>query len=194
MPWQPGQKLKITTKRLVMKTLLPSEVGEEYLGWWNNDELQTGLGHLSRNWNHERAVKHVQGFDNVRGFHLGIYVKDTGKMIGFYSMTRDPIQKTSSSTTLIGDKNYWRQGLAKEISETTIRFRFKGMDIEKIESKVRGDNVASKALLESLGFKKEGVLIKHGPAPGGGRIDITLYGLMKADWLAAQEKSGKEKK
>ena len=194
MPWQPGQKLKITTKRLVMKTLLPGEVNEEYVGWWNNDQLQKGLGHKGRGWSFERAVQHVKSFDNIKGFHLGVYLKETGKMIGFYSMTRDPIQKVSSSTTLIGDQNWWRRGLAKEISETTIRFRFQGMDIEKIEGKVRGDNVASKALLESLGFKKEGVLIKHGPNPEGGRIDITLYGLLKEDWLATQEKkSGGQK-
>lgn len=188
MPWQPGQKLKITTKRLVMKTMTPGDVNQDYLSWWNDDQLQEGLGHKSRNWTFERAVQHVKSFDNIKGFHLGVYLKETGKMIGFYSMNRDPVQKVSSSTTLIGDKNYWRQGLAKEISETTIGFRFRGMGIEKIEGKVRGDNVASKALLESLGFKKEGVLVKHGPAPGGGRIDITLYGLLKEEWLTRQNK------
>lgn len=189
MPWQPGQKLKITTERLVMKTMTPEDINQDYLGWWNDDELQEGLGHKGRGWDTARALKHVSSFDNIKGFHLGVYAKETGKMIGFYSMNRDPIQKVSSSTTMIGDKSYWRQGLAKEISETTIRFRFQGMDIEKIEGKVRGNNVASKALYGALGFKKEGVLIQHGPDPRGGRIDITLFGLLKEDWLASQEKA-----
>lgn len=194
MPWKPGQKLKITTERLVMKTMTPEDLNQDYVNWWNDDQLQQGLGHKGRNWTFERAVKHVNSFDSIKGFHLGVYLKETGKMIGFYSFFRDPVQKVSSSTTLIGDKTYWRQGLAKEISESTIRFRFQGMDIEKIEGKVRGDNVASKALLESLGFKKEGVLEKHGPSPEGGRIDITLFGLLKEDWLATQEKKKVENK
>lgn len=188
MEWKPGIKPTIKTERLVLKILNPGDVTQEYIDWWNNDELQRGLGHLDRGWDLNRARKHVSAFDCIHGYHFGIYLKHDGQMIGFYTMTRDPRNKISTSTTLIGKKQFWRQGLAEEISRATINFRFQVMDIAKIEGKVRGDNVRSKALFEKLGFQKEGVLKSHSLNPAGGRLDITLFGMTREEWLARKKK------
>ncbi len=187
MKWEPGQHLTIRTERLVLKTMTPGDITPDYISWFNDDELQNGLGRRGRGWDRARAEKHVSKFDRIKGFHFGIFLKETGRLIGYYTMTRDPIQKFSSSTSLIGDKGCWRKGYAKEISQAMIGFRFRVMDIEKIESKVRGENPASIALLETLGFKKEGILVKQDRGPDRTLIDTTLYGLLKEEWLAGQE-------
>lgn len=186
MTWKPGIKPVLETDRLILKILAPGEVTPAYLSWWNDDSLQQGLGHKGRGWTRENAQEFVGNFNNRTGFHFGIFKKPDQKFIGFYSMFRDPANKISKSTTMIGDKSFWRKGLAEEISLKTIEFRFMEMDILKIEGKVRGKNRASLALYEKLGFQKEGVLKSHSLGPEGQRIDITLFGLLKEEWLAAQ--------
>jgi len=110
MNWRPGQNLTIKTDRLVLKTMQPGDITPDYLGWWNDNELQKGLGHRARGWDRARAEKHVASFDCIKGYHFGIYLKKNGKLIGFYTLNREPVQKISSSTTLIGDKTCWRKG------------------------------------------------------------------------------------
>lgn len=187
MVWQAGNPPGFETERLILRALGPGDVTPEYVSWWNNPDLQEGLGHQGRGWDHQRAVRHIKWFDNKDKFHFGIYLKEDKRLVGFYSVINDPVHKVSKSTTLIADKSLWRKGLALEISRAMMAIRFNEMGIEKIEGKVRGNNTASKSLYEKLGFKKEGVLEKHGPDPKGGKIDITLYGLLKGEWRESQK-------
>lgn len=180
--WQPGEHFETETKNLVLRTLRPDDITEEYVGWWNDPKLQQGFGNPGRNWTIDKARKHAVRFDNTTNFHLGVFWKKTGKLIGFYAMSIDPRNKVSSTNVMIGDTDYWKKGLATEISCHMISLRFKHMGVEKIETKVKGENLASFGLHKALGFKKEGVLRNHCVLPGKVRGDIHLYGMLKDEW------------
>lgn len=185
--WRPGQPLKIETERFIVRSLTADDVNEDYVSWWNDPEIQQGFGNPPRGFTIESARQHVVKFNNKNNFHLGIFLKSTGKLIGFYAITVDHRQKISKANLCIGDKSLWSKGTATEIAIAAMKIRFEEMGVEKIEGEIRGDNRASMALYDKLGFKKEGTLRKQGIGPGGKRIDIHLYGLLKREW---QERYG----
>ena len=188
--WQPGQPLQIQTERFVMRSLFPQDANEEYLRWWNDAEIQKGFNNQPRNWTVQQAAKHIASFNNQTKFHLGVFPKDTGKLIGFYTLIFDPRQKFASANICLGDKAYWGKKVSTELCRPVMEFSFNILGAEKCGGTVKGFNLASSAIFLGLGFKKEGQLRKHVIGPDGKRTDVFHYGLLKEDWLAQKKARG----
>ena len=56
---------------------------------------------------------------------------------------------------------YWRQGIMREALGAVIDYGFETLLLNRIEAMVMPQNVASAALLRSLGFQQEGVLRQY---------------------------------
>lgn len=79
------------------------------------------------------------------------------------------------------DPDYWGQGMMKEALTALIGHAFGALELRRLEADIDPDNSASRALLERLGFRKEGELKERWEI--GGRIsDSRLYGLLAKDW------------
>lgn len=75
---------------------------------------------------------------------------------------------------------YWRQGIMKEALAAVLNYGFEGLGIVKFEADVFVGNVASAALLESLGFQHEGT-VRSAVQKRGQWVDEHLYGLLPED-------------
>ena len=76
---------------------------------------------------------------------------------------------------------YWRRGIMSEALRQVVHFGFVEMGLNRIETPVFQDNVASRRLLEKLGFCEEGVLREYEFLKGH-FIDLVMYSLLKKDW------------
>jgi ribosomal-protein-alanine N-acetyltransferase len=83
----------------------------------------------------------------------------------------------------------WRQGLAHEGVAATLEAAFTRMGIRRIEAEVDPRNKASCALLERLGFHREGQLRERWVTRGEAH-DVIAYGLLARDWMAARPVAG----
>lgn len=82
--------------------------------------------------------------------------KKDNQMIGrcvFFNLDKD---NHRAEIGFILNRQYWRQGIMREALEAAIGFAFGPMQLHRIEADVDPDNAGSLALLESLGFKREG--------------------------------------
>ncbi|NGP45885.1 GNAT family N-acetyltransferase [Bacillaceae bacterium SIJ1] len=79
-------------------------------------------------------------------------------------------------------KPYWRQGYGKEALNALINFAFDTLQVNRLEAKVIPDNMPSLALLEKLGFEKEGCL-REKEKTETGYSDLYLYSLLRKDQL-----------
>lgn len=190
--WQPGKPLHIHTERFTMRSLFPRDANQEYLRWWNDAEIQKGFNELPRNWTIGQAIKHISSFDNRTRFHLGIYPKDTGQLIGFYTLIYEPKKKFASANICLGDKAYWGKKVSTELCLPIMEFSFNTLGAEKCGGTVKGFNLASSTIFLSLGFKKEGQLRKHVIGPDGKRTDVFHYGLLKEEWLEQKKQRGED--
>lgn len=190
MTWQPGQIFETETRRFHLRSLTPADITPDYISWWNDNEIQEGLGAVARGWTRENALQNLATFDNINKFHLGVYQKTNGRLVGFFSFFMDPIHKVSMANFVLGEKALWGTGVLIEIKIHLMDFMFNTLGAEKLETKIFGRNLPSIFNSKAMGFVPEGILIKHQRQQGGGRRDVYLFGMLKEEWLALK-KAGK---
>ena len=78
------------------------------------------------------------------------------------------------------NREYWGQGLMRQALEAVIDFAFTTLELHRIEADVDADNGASLAILERLGFKREG-LFKDRWNVYGEWQDSVMLGLLNTD-------------
>jgi [ribosomal protein S5]-alanine N-acetyltransferase len=76
---------------------------------------------------------------------------------------------------------HWKQGYATEALRALLAHAFADMRIRRIEAEVNPANLASNALLKSLGFTQEGYLRERWVAKGAA-YGVNIYGLLAAEW------------
>ncbi len=84
---------------------------------------------------------------------------------------------------------HWRQGFAQEAILAVCQHAFACMGIRRIEAEVNPANTASNALLQSLGFVREGLMRQRWTAKGV-TYDTALYGCLANDLLGANRVGG----
>lgn len=190
--WQPGQALRVETRNFFLRSLTAEDASDTYISWWNDAEIQQGFNEPARGWDRRRAVKHITGFNNREKFHLGIFAKDSGNLIGFFAMFVNYKHKVVKSNICIGDKSLWGKDVGLEVRSAMLEFIFGPLGIEKVCGEVQGRNLPSFYNYKVMGFRLEGVLKKQIQAVGGGRADIYYFGLLKEEWEETK-KSGRKK-
>ena len=86
----------------------------------------------------------------------------------------------------IGEVGYWLRtdrtgrGYATEATGAVVRWGFEVLGMERMELRAGVDNLASQAVAERLGFRREGRLRRGCPHPDGG-YDCYIYGLLRED-------------
>jgi RimJ/RimL family protein N-acetyltransferase len=105
-----------------------------------------------------------------------------GKVIGTVLVFKFDEPSARVEVGYVVDRACWRQGYAQEALQAVCRYAFEEIGIRRIEAEARPDNVASNALLLSLGFTHEGRLRQRWVAKDE-IYDTNIYGLLVVDWL-----------
>ncbi|KQQ56362.1 GNAT family acetyltransferase [Pseudomonas sp. Leaf127] len=78
---------------------------------------------------------------------------------------------------------YWRQGYLSKALPVILRHAFRHMGVHRIHADVEPENVASWALLEKVGFQREGTL-RDVEFKGGHYLSLHQYSLLADDAAA----------
>mgnify|MGYP002631792927 FL=1 len=186
--WTPEKPLVLETERFVLRPLRAEDATDTYIGWWNDAEIQEGMGAGPRNWGREHAERHIANFDNRQRFHLGIFPRGKDLPIGFFAIFLEPAG-VARTNILIGDKAFWGARVPLEVRSRVLDFLFLTLRLEKVYGKIHGRNYPSIFNYKALGFTVEGVQRAHVAGPGGKRLDITLFGILRDEWLQ-RDKAG----
>jgi [ribosomal protein S5]-alanine N-acetyltransferase len=87
----------------------------------------------------------------------------------------------------IGELSYWthpthrRQGVASRALRLLCTFAFSELGVERLEAYIEPDNVASRRVVESLGFSEEGVARARELTVYGERRDMVVYSLLPCE-------------
>ncbi|MDP3024290.1 MAG: GNAT family protein [candidate division Zixibacteria bacterium] len=82
---------------------------------------------------------------------------------------------------VIGEKQEWGQGYAKEVLQAVITYCFTTLDMNRIGAECYAINERSIRLIEHLGFKREGV-VRESVLKKGEFADEYIYGLLRREW------------
>ncbi|MFA7243850.1 MAG: GNAT family N-acetyltransferase [Patescibacteria group bacterium] len=97
-------------------------------------------------------------------------------------------EATAFTGIMIGNKNYWGDGIAAIVEQCVIKYAFSELNLEYLFAIIFEPNIASRRVFEKLGFKEYGI------KPAAAFIDGKLYDgweavLSKKDWKNKNEQS-----
>jgi RimJ/RimL family protein N-acetyltransferase len=186
--WRPGQPLRLETEHYIVRSMQHQDVCEDYLAWTRDEEIMSGVNSAPSNMSIEDLHKYIGRFNNKTSFHFGVFLKETGRLIGFYSCYWEQRHNLASTNVVIGDKAYWGKGAVLETRDAIIDFLFDRLKVGKIWGNPMARNVPSVFNYKAQGFRCEAVLKSHRISPTGERIDQFMFGLFPEEWAAHKAK------
>lgn len=113
----------------------------------------------------EEAIALIQRrrerFESGRGIRWGIALKQDNNLIGSCGLMWNQ-QLHSAEVGYELASAFWRQGMMTEALKSILKFSFQEVNLQFVVAEVMLGNIASKKLLEKLGFQNQGVLQQQG--------------------------------
>lgn len=116
---------------------------------------------------------------NSKDVKLAVCLDENDKHIGNVYMTNiNEINRSCVSHVLIGEKEYWGNGYAREALLLAIDYMFNERNMHRIQANVLTSNIASLKMHEKCGYKLEGTL-REAVYKNGKYQDQWVLGLVK---------------
>ena len=158
----------LQTERLTLRKILPRDEDDMY-EYSRDPETSRYLlwePHSSRNYTRAH-IRYLQSrYRSASFFDWALTLKDSGKMIGTCGFTEIYEKKKLAEIGYVISPKYHRQGFAPEAVEKVLEHGFLTLGLEGVFARFMEDNIASRKILERLGFcwdesKKESI-VKRG--------------------------------
>ena len=181
----------IITRSTIIKPITHNEINQNYVSWLNDNEINKFLETRHLEQTEIKVVDYINFLRNINNCDLfSIFDKETNCHIGNLTITSFNTNKNGSVDfgIMIGDKMSRSIGIGAEVMISFIDFIFSYNIIERISAGAASENFKSCKTLESIGFKREGVIRKVFPLNNGDKCDAIHYGLLKEEWNDKRKK------
>jgi RimJ/RimL family protein N-acetyltransferase len=121
---------------------------------------------------------------NTNEIRLGVCLRETGELIGLTSIVGiDWLNRSARSQIMIGERSYWGRGYGAQAVLETVRFGFLHRGFERMWVRIVDTNLASIALHERVGYKREGVM-RRAVFKNGKFHDVVVLALLRDEFDA----------
>jgi len=145
----------LETDRLLLKPLNKSYLSQNYVDWMNDGEVNRYL-ESGGDYNFKKLNEYLMEVERNPKYFWAIILKEINKHIGNIKIDPiDPDDFFGEYGIMIGDRNEWGKGIAKEASEKVINFCFNTLNLKKISLGVKKNNFSAISLYRKLGFAIE---------------------------------------
>ncbi|GAA3372487.1 hypothetical protein GCM10017744_104180 [Streptomyces antimycoticus] len=181
-PQLPIKQLRIVGDQVVLREFTRDDV-DAVLAIIGDDTVTTWLSFDSRD--RAQAVAMIDGtIERARHeprteFYLGVTNHDDNRVLGFVRIGLSGVQAGKLGYAIAAAE--WGRGYATDAARTLIGYAFTELGLHRISAAIGPENAASIAMMEKLGFTREGVLRDHVFTNGSWR-DSVLYSLLEHEW------------
>jgi RimJ/RimL family protein N-acetyltransferase len=147
--------IELETKRLYLREMLPEDAQDMFE--LNSDIEVTQYTGDTPFRSVKDALNLLTNYDQYNKFSTGrfsVFNKETSQYIGFCGL-----KTLEDGTVDLGfrfHKRFWGKGYGKESSLIVLNYAFQTLKLKEIYGNFMPENIASKKLLESLGFEPYG--------------------------------------
>lgn len=174
-------KLTLSSERILIRNLTESDL-DDFLSYRSDPEVTKfqNFDVYDRDKATEFILSQKDKAFGIEGewLQLGIILLSEKKLVG------DCAVKITGDSSEIGctiSREYQKKGIAKETVLLLMKYLIDECNIQKIVETTDEENIASQKLLESIGYKKDGLLINNCFIKGKWCNDIQ-YSMTKEDW------------
>ena len=174
----------IVGKRVILRTLCIKDVKGPYVSWFNDEVVCRYNQHHVFAYDKSQAEEYIRKATASRSeLVLAINTKRGAKHIGNIALQGiDLVSRNAMVSIVLGDKDYWGKGYAKEAMQLLLEHGFSQMNLHRICCGTAADNVTMQNLAISVGMKKEGRR-REAAFKTGSYVDIIEYGLLKREYV-----------
>lgn len=116
---------------------------------------------------------------NSADIKLAVCLTDNNLHIGNVYLTDiNYINRTAESHIMIGNPDYWGQGLGKEALLQILHYGFEERGLNRVYAHINADNASSLRLHEKCGYKREG-LLRQAIFKNGQFKDVVVMSILK---------------
>ncbi|MEQ7011207.1 GNAT family protein [Actinopolymorpha sp. B17G11] len=112
-------------------------------------------------------------------YYLAVALPADDHLVGFARLAPTGVKAGKLGYAIAAD--HWRRGYATDAVRTLVAFAFEALGLHRISAAIGPDNKASMAIVETLGFVREGQIRDHVFTNGAWR-DSVLYSLLADEW------------
>jgi RimJ/RimL family protein N-acetyltransferase len=142
-----------------LRKIVPFDVNANYYRWMNDPDVAQFLEVRHT----RRSLKDLREYvsniiERKEDAFFAICLNETGRHIG--NIKLGPINKDHRFAHigfLIGEREFWKQGIATEAVNMILRYAFETLKLHKVLAGCYENNLASLRIFKKTGFKKEGV-------------------------------------
>lgn len=148
----------LTTNRLLLRPLQPSEVGQAYVGWLADPRVNRFLETRHT----EQTLESIRMFvESVNGSNhsalWGVFPKESGRHVGNIKLGPiDPRYRRADVGLLIGDQREWGKGYAIEMIAAVTHHGLVDLGLKKLTAGCYSANEASRRAFLANHFSEVG--------------------------------------
>lgn len=179
-----GMKPFLEGKIIHLRAPVTEDANGNYVNWFNDGEVCRYNSHHVYPYSKELAIKYIQDKqESKKDLVLAIATKGKRpKHIGNIALQDiDYISRSAEYAIIIGEKDYWGKGVAKEASLLILQHGFNALNLHRVYCGTSSKNIPMQKLAEYLGMKKEGCR-KEALYKNGEYVDVIEYGLLRKDF------------
>lgn len=142
--------------------ILTSEYIETMQGWMNDHAVTQYLSAGAWPMYLQGEQAWLESLPKDGHLHLGIWHKRDQKLIGSCGLHEiDHIHQLAELGIVIGEKDYWGQGVGREAITRIVQHGFDWLNLRHITLRVLGNNPRAQGLYEQCGFVHTGTIPEH---------------------------------
>ncbi|MEU5198506.1 GNAT family protein [Streptomyces scabiei] len=174
--------IRVVGDQVVLREFTRDDV-DDVLAIIGDDAVTTWLSFDSRD--RAQTVAMIEGtIERARQeprteFYLGVAKRDDDSLIGFARIGLSGVQAGKLGYAIAAKE--WGRGYATDAAHALVTYAFKELGLHRITAAIGPDNIASIAVVQQLGFMREGVLRDHVFTNGQWR-DSVLFSVLAQEW------------
>jgi RimJ/RimL family protein N-acetyltransferase len=175
----------IESQNIFLRPLEESDAQGPYARWLNDEEVCRGNSHHRFPFTREAALSYIlETRQSKEDLVLAIILRSGERHIGNIALQNThPITRSAEFAILLGEKDCWGKGYAKEAARLLFDHGFGTLNLNRIECGTFDDNVAMKRLALSLGMKEEGRR-RQAAFKNNRYVDVIEYGVLRSEYAA----------
>ncbi len=131
----------------------------------------------------EELIKSLtESFIKGEGINWGLLEKSSNTFIGYFGFWRIDSRHCRAEIGYALHPDYWGKGYMNEAASVLIDFGFNTLHLHSVEANINPDNLASKKVLEKIGFVKE-AYFRENFLYNKEFKDSVIYSLLESDFI-----------
>lgn len=146
-------------QRVELRYFTEDNITDDYLSWLSDPEVVRYSNQRFKTHNYATSRAYLQLFRETGDLFLAIHVKQSGLFIGTMTACFSIPHKTVDVGILIGNKNFWGQGLGQDAWETLVSYLLKLDCVRKVTGGTLRCNAGMVNIMIKAGMRPDGVRV-----------------------------------